>query len=106
IVANGAVTCDAVGIRYDDEGQEVVAQHSIFGGDYTSESAIEGGTMIVAIRLGSIDARAEAIATPEVTEATVATHAGRGATITEVQSAAVESSRPELRSAKTVVSGG
>lgn len=106
ITANGAVSTDAVAIRYDEEGQEVVVSHSIFGGDFTSESAVEGGTQIITVRLGSIDARAEAVASPQVTEATVNTAAGRGATITQTQPAAVESSRPELRSAKTVVSGG
>lgn len=106
ILANGAVSADAVGVRYDEEGQEVVVAHSIFGGDFTSESAIEGGTMIVTVRLGAIDARADSVAQPEVTEASVATNAGKGATITGIQPATVNSSRPELLSAKTVVSGG
>lgn len=106
ILANAAVSADAVGLRYDEEGQEVVVSHSIFGGDYTSESAIEGGTMIVSIRLGSIDARAEAVSDPQVTEKTVNTAAGRGAEITDTQPMTGDTGRPELRSAKTVVSGG
>lgn len=106
VIANAAVSADAVDVRYDEEGQEVVVSHSIFGGDFTSESAVEGGTMIVTIRLGAIDARAEAVAEPQVTEAAVTTDAGRGAIIIDVQPASVDSGRPELRSAKTVVSGG
>src|SRR5699024_4496487 len=39
MLVNGAVSADAVGVRYDEEGQEVVVSHSIFGGDFTSESA-------------------------------------------------------------------
>lgn len=106
VVANGALSADAVGIRYDDEGQEVVVEHSVFGGDYTSESAIEGGTMIVTIRLGSIDARAQSVSDPQVQKASVSSAAGRSVKIVDVESAAVETGRPELRSAKTVVSGG
>lgn len=106
IVANAAVSADAVGLRYDEEGQEVVVSHSIFGGDYTSESTIEGGTMIVSVRLGSIDARAEAVSAPQGTEATVSANTGRGVEILDTQPLTGDTGRPELRSAKTVVSGG
>lgn len=106
MLVNGAVSADAVGIRYDEEGQEVVVSHSIFGGDFTSESAVEGGTMIVSIRLGSIDARAGAVSDPQVTEGTMNAAAGRGASITDMQPLTGGTGRPELRSAKTVVSGG
>src|SRR5699024_9530002 len=100
MLVNGAVSADAVGVRYDEEGQEVVVSHSIFGGDFTSESAIEGGTMIVSIRLGAIDARAEAVSDPQVTEGTINAAAGRGAGITDTQPLTGGTGRPELRSAK------
>jgi electron transfer flavoprotein alpha subunit len=106
IVAGGAVAADAVGVRYDEEGQEVIVTHAVFGGDFTTESTVEGGLMIVTVRPGSVEARAEAVAAPEVRTAAVATVAGPGATVVEATDAAAETGRPVLRGAKAVVSGG
>ncbi|MDI3329365.1 MAG: electron transfer flavoprotein subunit alpha/FixB family protein [Micrococcus sp.] len=106
IVAGGSVAADAVGVRYDEEGQEVIVTHSVFGGDFTTESTVEGGLMIITVRPGSIEARAQAVADPQVTTAAVTTAAAPGATITEATDAPATSGRPVLRGAKTVVSGG
>lgn len=98
-----ALAIDAVGVSRDEEG--VVASHSVYGGAYLVESAATLGTLVVTVRQGSIDARA--------TEAPLVVHAldvvagdAPAATITSIDEAAVESSRPELRGAAKVVSGG
>ncbi|GAA1365191.1 electron transfer flavoprotein subunit alpha/FixB family protein [Arthrobacter rhombi] len=106
IVAGGSVAADVVGIEYDAEGQEVIASHAVFGGDFTTESTVEGGLMIATVRPGSIEARAEAVASPEATTAAVATKTAKGAVITGASEAPAATDRPALRGAKTVVSGG
>ncbi|NMR31803.1 electron transfer flavoprotein subunit alpha/FixB family protein [Crystallibacter degradans] len=106
IVAGGSVAADAVGVRYDEEGQEVIVEHSVFGGDFTTQSTIEGGLMIVTVRPGSIDARAEAVAEPQVKTVPVSTAAAPGARIDQVTDAPAQTDRPALRGAQAVVSGG
>ena len=106
IVANGSVSADVVGVRYDEDDQEVIASHAVVGGDYTTESTVEGGLMIVSVRPGSVEARAQAIEAPQVATAAVVTQAARGANIVELTDIPAESGRPVLRGAKAVVSGG
>lgn len=106
IVAGGSVAADAVGVRYSEEGREIVTEHSVFGGDFTSESTVEGGLMIVSVRPGSIEARAEVVASPRVRSAVVVTTAAPGARIDNAVDSPTETGRPALRGAKTVVSGG
>ena len=106
VVADGALAADAVGVEFDEEGGEVIVHHAVFGGDYTSESTVEGGLMVVTVRPGSIDSRAQAVSAPEVHTATPATVGAPGAVIEEAQDAVAESTRPALRGAKSVVSGG
>lgn len=106
ILAGGALAADAIGVRWDEEGQEVIVSHAVFGGDFTTESTVEGGLMIVSVRPGSVEARAEAVAEPQVSTAQVSTQAGPGARIDEATDAAVQAGRPVLRGAKRVVSGG
>jgi electron transfer flavoprotein alpha subunit len=106
ILAGGAVSADAVGIRYDDESQETIAQHAVFGGDFTTESTVEGGLMIVTVRPGTIEARAEAVSAPQVKTARVATSSAPGAQIEQSVDALARTDRPALRGARAVVSGG
>lgn len=100
---HGGLVIDAVGLRSDDG--KIVATHSIFGGAYTVESAVEGGPAIVTVRPGAIQERASA-ATPTTTIVPVTVNDGASAVIDAVTDAALTSSRPELRDAATVVSGG
>jgi electron transfer flavoprotein alpha subunit len=100
---NGGLLVDAVDVRLDAD--KVVATHSIFGGAYKVEAAIEGGTPIVTVRSGAIQERAEAAA-PTVTEVQLEVGSDASAVIDAVNDAVSSSSRPELRDAKTVVSGG
>ncbi|MCU1483017.1 MAG: Electron transfer flavoprotein subunit alpha [Subtercola sp.] len=98
-----AIAVDAVGVSRDAEG--VVVRHSVYGGSYNVESAVTFGAPIVTIRQGSIDARAEATqAIPETLS--VAESSGRSAAIVSFEPVTDVSSRPELRGAAKVVSGG
>ncbi|MCQ9163097.1 electron transfer flavoprotein subunit alpha/FixB family protein [Arthrobacter sp. STN4] len=97
----GALLADAVSVRLD--GDRVVAGHSVFGGSYDVESAVEGGLPVITLRQGAIEGTAPA-ATPEV--ATVELGPAAGARVDAVNDAPAAAGRPELRGAKTVVSGG
>lgn len=98
-----AVLVDAVGLALD--GDAVMATHSVFGGGYTTAAAVAGGPAIVTVRLGAIDARAAAT-TPAVEALQIAPEAVASAQIDEIAPVVKESSRPELRGAGIVVSGG
>ncbi|HEX5729367.1 electron transfer flavoprotein subunit alpha/FixB family protein [Microbacterium sp.] len=95
---------DAVGVSRDPEG--VVAHHSVYGGAYNVDAAVTWGAPVITIRQGAIDARAEAVATPEVETLQVRPSGKKAATVGAVDAAVVTSSRPELRGAGKVVAGG
>src|SRR6185312_4230352 len=99
----GGLLVDAVDVRAD--AGRIVATHSVFGGAYTVEAAVEGGTPIVTVRPGAIQDRAAA-ATADVTTVPIEVDASAAAVIDAVHDAVEASSRPELRDASTVVSGG
>jgi electron transfer flavoprotein alpha subunit len=101
----GAVAWDAVGVRFDEAGGEIIARHSVFGGDYLTESAVEGGPMIVTLRLGSAEGSAPAVATPAVVELSEEP-TGSAAKVVQITSAVSDSDRPALRDADVVVAGG
>ncbi len=101
--ANAAIAVDAVGVSRDGEG--VVAEHSVYGGAFNSSSAATFGPLVVTVRQGAIDARADE--KPLASETLAVTASGKpAATIDSVAEEVVESSRPELRGAAKVVSGG
>ena len=94
---------DAVGVERDAEG--VIARHSVFGGSFTSTGAVTFGPPVITIRPGSVDARAAAA--PLASEPLALPDAdGAVARASDFQAAVVSSSRPELRGAAKVVSGG
>ena len=95
---------DAVGIARDDEG--VTALHSVYGGAYNAGSAVTFGPLVATVRQGAVDARAEAVASPVVQALEVAASGKPAATIDAVEAVAKTSTRPELRGAGKVVSGG
>ncbi len=94
---------DAVGIRADKD--RVIATHSVFGGAYTVESSVDAGPLVITVRTGAVDATIPAT-TPNVTTAPIAPDAARSAVIDGVREAEAGGDRPELATAKTVVSGG
>jgi electron transfer flavoprotein alpha subunit len=104
---SGAGICtDAVAVG--TKAGKIVAVHSVFGGTYTTESApdaAEGSPVIVTLRPGAIADRAPA-ASPEVTTVTLPNDDRPAAIIDSVDETPSDSSRPELRRATKVVSGG
>jgi electron transfer flavoprotein alpha subunit len=100
---HGGLAIDVVDLRSD--AGKIIATHSIFGGAYTVESAVEGGPAIVTLRPGVIAERAAAT-TATATTIQVSTDAATSAVIDAISETAGTSSRPELREAKVVVSGG
>ncbi|MDJ0459846.1 electron transfer flavoprotein subunit alpha/FixB family protein [Arthrobacter sp. NQ7] len=103
---NGAVAADAVGLRYDPEGNEVIAQHSVFGGDYVTESTVDGGPLIVTVRTSSFNGAPQQVKAPQTFELSVFPSSSRSASIVGVEEVKTVSDRPALPEAQAVVSGG
>lgn len=99
----GALLVDAVDVRLD--GDRVIATHSVFGGAYSVDAAVEGGLAIVTIRQGAIEGKAEP-ASGTVTIVPLTVDGSASAVIDAINPATEVSSRPELRGATRVVSGG
>jgi electron transfer flavoprotein alpha subunit len=99
-----ALCVDAIGVSRDDEG--VVAHHSVYGGAYLVDSAPTFGAPVITVRQGAVDARAEAVASPTVEALEVTASGAPAAKAGAVEVVEVASSRPELRGATKVVSGG
>lgn len=97
------VIADAVAVARDSEG--VIATNSAYGGAYTVGAAVTHGAPVITVRQGAVDARAEAQPV-NVTVLEVAGANARAGEVLSVEAAATGGSRPELRGAKTVVSGG
>lgn len=98
-----AIAADAVGLSI--EADEIIASHSVFGGNYVTESTVEGGLMIVTLRSGAISARAGS-APSEIVRMTIPDHPSASATIIGTDAVAIKSDRPDLAAASIVVSGG
>ncbi|MGW8483047.1 electron transfer flavoprotein subunit alpha/FixB family protein [Microbacterium sp. NPDC055903] len=101
---NSALSVDAIGVSRDDEG--IVAHHSVYGGAYLVDSAPTFGTPIITVRQGAVEARGEAVASPVVEELVVTASGAPAATAGAIEAVEQASSRPELRGATKVVSGG
>ncbi|MGL3150381.1 electron transfer flavoprotein subunit alpha/FixB family protein [Microbacterium sp. A82] len=99
-----ALSIDAIGVTRDDEG--IVANHSVYGGAYLVDSAPTYGAPVITVRQGAVDARAEAVASPTVEALEVTASGAAAATAGAVEVVEVASSRPDLRGAAKVVSGG
>jgi len=95
---------DAIGVGRDEEG--LVAEHSVYGGSYLVSSAASFGPLVITVRQGAVEARADAVAAPAVEALEVAPSGRAAATVTSFEPAPETSSRPELRGATKVVSGG
>jgi electron transfer flavoprotein alpha subunit len=99
-----ALSVDAIGVSRDDEG--IVAHHSVYGGAYLTDSAPTFGAPVITVRLGAVDARADAVATPAVEAVEVTAFGAAAASVGPVAAVEATSSRPDLRGAAKVVSGG
>lgn len=101
--SGSALALDAVGISRDEEG--IIAHHSVYGGAYLVDSAASTGALVITLRQGASDLRADA-QPANVQQLTVVASGAPDATITAYRETAAVSSRPELRGADIVVSGG
>ncbi|KNY05851.1 electron transfer flavoprotein subunit alpha/FixB family protein [Microbacterium sp. GCS4] len=99
-----ALSVDAVGISRDDEG--IVAHHSVYGGAYLVDSAPTFAAPVITVRQGAVEARAEAVESPTVEALAVTASEVPAATVGAIEAVEQASSRPELRGATRVVSGG
>lgn len=99
-----SLAVDVVAVSRDDEG--VLAHHSVYGGAYNVQAAATFGAPVITVRQGAVDARADAVASPVVETVSVQTSGRKAATFGAVEEAVVSSTRPELRGAAKVVSGG
>lgn len=101
--SGSAISVDAIDLERDSEG--IVANHSVYGGGYTASSASTFGAPVITVRQGSIETRAEAqSANSQVLD--VADSGKRAAAINSFEAVVETSTRPELRGASKVVSGG
>lgn len=97
------VLADAVEVAAGKNG--IVATHSVFGGGFTTQSEITGGLPIVTVRQGAANSRPAAA---KATSSTVSVDVDASATgvIDSTETLASDSTRPDLRGAERVVSGG
>lgn len=101
--SKSALAVDAIDVSRDDLG--VVAHHSVYGGAYNSTSAATFGAPVITVRQGVVETRAAA--QPLVSEALAVPESGRrAAKVLSFEPVTEVSSRPELRGAQKVVSGG
>lgn len=101
--SKSALAVDAVGLSRDAEG--VVAHHSVLGGAFSVDSAATAGALVVTVRQGAFDAHA--VPHELTVEPLSVVASGRSAASVEAVEPSISSStRPDLRSAKRVVSGG
>lgn len=82
-----------------------VATHSVFGGGYTVTAAVTGGLTIATVRQGAASDRPAAVTATVNTVAIDVDAAGTGV-IDSTTTLTSDSTRPELRGAEKVVSGG
>ncbi len=101
--AGAALAVDAVGLGRDDEG--ITVRHSVYGGAYDVDSAVSQGLLVVTVRQGAVDARPDAAPLNAVPLEVTASGAP-AAEVSGFEAAEATSSRPELRGAAKVVSGG
>ena len=100
---NTTVLVDAVDLANGKDG--IVATHSVFGGGFTVEAQTNGGLTIATVRQGSPDGRTP-VASPGVSTISIDVDASTAGVIDSTNANESTSSRPELRGAERVVSGG
>lgn len=101
--SGSALAADAIMVARDELG--IVAHHSVYGGSYTAVSTATFAPPIVTIRVGSIAHRALPAALNQV-EVSAPASDRPPVEVVAFESAPAATSRPDLRSATTVVSGG
>lgn len=97
------VLVDVVDLANSNTG--ITATHSVFGGGYTVEAQATGGLTIATVRQGSPEGRTP-VSSPVVSTLSIDVDASKTGVIDSTQINESNSSRPELRGAEKVVSGG
>ena len=100
------IAVDVLEVARDDQG--VIARHSVYGGAYSVYSAPTFGPLVVTLRQGSVEVRADSRDPVSVRIQPIGTTSPSQSEIRIEAIEAIESrdSRPELRSAARDVSGG
>lgn len=83
----------------------LVASHSVFGGAYTTQSEIVGGLPIVTVRQGAASMRPAGVKAMS-SSVSIQVDASSAGVIDSTETLASDSTRPDLRGAEKVVSGG
>ncbi len=91
-------------VELEQRDGRIAASHSVFGGTYVTESTAGAGIPLVTV--ASSGAEPLPAATPQLATAAIEVATAASAEIESVTPLAAASSRPELRAAKIVVSGG
>lgn len=100
---NNPVILDALELATD--GSRIIATHSVFGGNYVTESTVGSGIPLITV--GSTGSEAPAVVPDAVTQVVnLEVPTATSAQIESTNPLVVISSRPELRAAKIIVSGG
>ncbi|MET4059804.1 electron transfer flavoprotein alpha subunit [Arthrobacter sp. UYP6] len=97
------VILEALDLRREDS--RVIATHAVFGGTYTTESAVGAGIALITVSSGGSDTL-PSNDEPESRIRALEVSTGAAAAIESTCPRVSGSSRPELRSARIVVSGG
>ncbi|MFJ6415599.1 electron transfer flavoprotein subunit alpha/FixB family protein [Paeniglutamicibacter sp. NPDC091659] len=97
------VILEAHELRLD--GGKIIATHSVFGGNYNTESSVGAGIALVTVASSGAEAPAP-VAAPEANVVQLEVATTGEAVIEATHTAASNSDRPELRAARIVVSGG
>lgn len=100
--ARAAVAANAVGVARDAEG--AVARHAAWG-DYDVTSTATFGAPVITVRPGSVSTRASAVPLA-LQHLDFASSGGPEVVVDAVEPIQSSSSRPDLRGARRVVSGG
>lgn len=88
-------------------GDQIVATHSVLGGKWLTQSRVLAGPAVITLRPGAVEvAPATSAATPIVRSIAIDPDPRLVETVVEIASRPRSSSRPDLRSASIVVSGG
>ncbi|WP_167138519.1 electron transfer flavoprotein subunit alpha/FixB family protein [Diaminobutyricimonas sp. TR449] len=95
---------DVVDLRAEDGN--AVATTSALGGSYVVESVVDNGPLIATVRQGALDGVAAPVAAPAVSSEAQPLSTVPSAVVESHSDLQVTSSRPELRAATRVVSGG
>lgn len=102
--SRAGLSLDAIAVSRDDLG--ILAHHDAYGGAYSVVSGATFGAPVITVRQGSIEARAEARPLLREELAIPALAPRRSARIDSFTATETQSTRPELRGATRVVSGG